>query len=115
MKDRHQHAWENLVAAARRGPAAGGRVEAAVGAPAGFATRVVARAGLERGAGSDAFGALFDRLAARALGLAGACALGVAVWGSVPATAEAGVGDPGYTTDAYLDPVGDYLAVVQST
>jgi hypothetical protein len=115
MKDRHEIAWKSLVAAARRAPASDTAMEPGAVAPAGFATRVVARAGVGGALGGDAFGALFDRLAGRALGLAGACALGVAVWGSVPATAEAGVGEPGYATDAYLDPVGDYLAAVQST
>jgi hypothetical protein len=115
MKDRNHLAWTRLVAAARRAPATPA-AEADSFAPAGFATRVVARA--ELGAGpvsAGLFGAGFDRLAARALGFAGACAFAFAVWGAVPATAEARSSDAGNTADAYLDPVGDYLAAVQSS
>jgi hypothetical protein len=107
-----------LVSAARRTAAAD------LAAPAGFSTRVVARAGLRPIGSSPAalgglFDVVFDRLAARALGLAGVCAVFFAVWGSLPATAEArstDAADPVVnTTDAYLDPVGDYLAAVQSS
>jgi len=115
MNDRNHIAWTRLVAAARRAPAVS-TDEADVSAPAGFATRVVARAGLRASPGGvGVFGAGFDRLAARALGLAGACAVAFAVWGTLPATAEARSSEAATTTDAYLDPVGDYLAAVQSS
>ena len=113
MNDRNHIAWTRLVAASRR---ASGAAEAADGfaAPAGFSTRVVAHAGLRpAGASGSLFGAGFDRLAARALGLACACAVAFAVWCSMPATAEARSTDAATTTDAYLDPVGDYLAAMQ--
>jgi hypothetical protein len=116
MNDRHHTPWTRLVTAARRAPHAGG-VDADVLAPAGFATRVVAHAALRPASGATGglFGTGFERLAARALGLAGACALAVTIWGSLPATAEARSTDPTVATDAYLDPVGDYLAAVQSS
>jgi hypothetical protein len=115
MNDRNHLAWTRLVAAARRSPAASA-VETDSLAPAGFATRVAARAGLRAGPISTGlFGAGFDRLAARALGLAGAFAFAFAVWGAVPATAEARSSDAANTADAYLDPVGDYLVAVQSS
>ena len=111
MNERHHRSWSRLVAAARRAPASSGT--GGFIAPPGFATRVVARAGV-RGSGAGGFFCSgFERLAARALGLACACALGFAVWGAVPATAEARSTDA--AADAYLDPVGDYLAVVQSS
>jgi hypothetical protein len=121
MNNRHSIAWTRLAAAARRAPAADAAeaaVDAGLAAPAGFATRVVARASLRPGsvAAGGILGAGFERLAARALGLAGACALAFAVWGSMPATAEARSADPAAASDAaYLDPVGDYLAAVQSS
>lgn len=116
MNDRNHTPWTSLVAAARRAPRVA-RADADVAAPAGFATRVVAHAGLRPAVGvaGGLFGAGFERLAARALGLACACALAVTVWGSLPATAEARSTDSTVTTDAYLDPVGDYLAAVQSS
>lgn len=115
MNDRHHTPWMRLAAAARRAPAAPD-ADVDLSAPAGFATRVVAQARLRPVANPGAlFGAGFERLAARALGLAGACAVAFAVWGSLPATAEARSTDSTVTTDAYLDPVGDYLAAVQSS
>lgn len=113
MNDRHHIAWTRLVAAARRASVTG--ADESVVAPSGFATRVVARAGLRPGPALGLFGAGFDRLAARALGLAGACALAFAVWGSLPATAEARSTDAVTVAEDYLDPVGDYLTAVQST
>lgn len=110
MNDRHHIAWTRLVAAARRAPVASTPDE--IDVPPGFATRVVAQ-GLPRQSASGLFGAGFDRLAARALGLACACALAFTVWGSVPSTAEARSTDAAASTDAYLDPVGEYLAAVQ--
>lgn len=116
MNDRNHIAWTRLVSAARRAPVVDAAGEDAA-APVGFSTRVVARADLRAGfAGSGLFGAGFDRLAARALGLACACAVAFAVWGSLPATAEArSTESTAASTDAYLDPVGDYLAAVQSS
>ena len=115
MNDRNHLAWTRLVAAARRAPAS---TDAGADsfAPAGVATRVVARAGVRAApASAGLFGAGFDRLAARALGLACACAVAFAVWGAMPATAEARSSDAANTADAYLDPVGDYLVAVQSS
>ncbi len=115
MNDRNHLAWTRLVAAARRSSANPDLVSDLV-APVGFTTRVVERAGLRADAGAAGlFGAGFDRLAARALGLAGACAFAFAVWGAVPATAEARSSEAATTADAYLDPVGDYLVAVQSS
>jgi|GEM_PF-1658255 hypothetical protein len=112
MNDRHHIAWTRLVAAARRASVAGADEEIVV--PSGFATRVVAHAGVRPGfAAAGLFGAGFDRLAARALGLACVCAVVFAIWGSLPATAEARSTDAVTAAEAYLDPVGDYLAVVQ--
>jgi hypothetical protein len=118
MNDRNHTAWTRLVGAARRVPSGTAADEADIAAPVGFATRVVACSGLRPCAVpfmGGLFGTGFDRLAARALGLAGACAVLFAVWGSLPSTAEARSNDSGTTTDAYLDPVGDYLAAVQSS
>jgi hypothetical protein len=111
MKERHHTSWSRLVAAARRAPASSG--SGVFIAPSGFVTRVVARAGVRAAGAGGLFGSGFERLAARALGLACACALGFAVWGTLPATAEARSTES--AADAYLDPVGDYLAVVQSS
>lgn len=114
MNDRNHIAWTRLVAAARRAPSGGSADDTL--APSGFATRVVARAGLRpEGSGAGLFGAGFERFAARALGVACAFAVAFAVWGSAPATAEARSTDAPTVSDAYLDPVGDYLAVVQSS
>lgn len=114
MNDRHHIAWTRLVTAARRASVATEAGEE-IATPAGFATRVVARAGLRSGtATAGLFGAGFDRLAARALGVACACAVAFAVWGSVPSTAEARSTDS-TSADADIDPVGDYLAAVQSS
>ena len=116
MNDRHHIPWTRLVAAARRASVASGAESLDVTAPAGFAARVVARAGVGPApAAGSLFGAGFERLAARALGLACACAVAVAIWGSLPATAEARSNDSAVGADAYLDPVGDYLAAVQSS
>jgi hypothetical protein len=118
MNDRHHQAWKRLAAAARRAPRLAETAEAEVEpcAPAGFATRVVARADLRPlAAGGGIFGRGFNRIAARGLGLACACAVAVAVWGGMPATAEARSLENGApVAEAYLDPVGEYLAAVQS-
>ena len=115
MNDRTSTPWSRLAAAARRAPSAfSSSADEGFAAPAGFATRVVARAGIRPAGGL--FGSLaFERLAARALGFACACALGVTVWASLPATAEASPsGDTAVVADSYLDPVGTLLEVVQS-
>jgi hypothetical protein len=115
MNERHQTAWARLAAAARRAPRVG-EEESPTGlaAPSGFATRVVARADLRSfAAGGGLFGRGFERVAARALGLACACALGVALWGSMPSVVEAHPIEAA-VSDGYLDPVGDYLAAVHS-
>ena len=115
MNERHHTPWTRLATAARRAPASAGSLatENDLVVPVGFATRVVARAGL-RPTSAGLFGAGFERLASRALGLACACAVAFSVWGSLPATAEARSTDAA-TTDAYLDPVGAYLEAVQSS
>ena len=104
--------WSRLVAAARRAPVRA--EEAGLDAPAGFATRVVARAGLRAGGNGLFGGVVFERIAARALGCACACALTMAVWGSLPATAEASTAEAASSTEVYVDPVGAMLEVVQS-
>lgn len=111
-----QDPWSRLVAAARRAP---GRADAEVdvAAPAGFSTRVVARAGLRTGGGGLLGGATFERIASRALGCACACALAMAVWASLPATAEARSADGATgaaSAEIYMDPVGDFLELAQS-
>jgi hypothetical protein len=104
--------WSRLVAAARRAPVRAD--EAGLNAQAGFATRVVARAGLRPGGGGLFGGVIFERIAARALGCACACALMMAAWASLPATAEASTTEAAASTEVYVDPVGVILEVVQS-
>ena len=115
MNDRHSTPWSRLAAAARRAPSsATSFADEDFAAPVGFATRVVSRAGI-RPAGGLFGGLAFERLAARALGFACACALAVTVWASMPATAEASPSaDTAAAADSYLDPVGTLLEVVQS-
>ncbi|MEN9841203.1 MAG: hypothetical protein RL376_1003 [Verrucomicrobiota bacterium] len=114
MKNSSNTPWNRLTAAARRAPVAGSASEAkSIVMPVGFATRVVARAELGGGGGLLS-GLVFERFAARALGLAGACALTMAVWGGLPATAEAGAAtDAALIAEGYLDPVGSILEAVQ--
>lgn len=104
--------WSRLVAAARRAPVRAD--ETGLEAPAGFATRVVARAGLRSGGGGLLGGVIFERVAMRALGCACACVLMMAAWASLPATAEAGTAETAAGTEVYVDPVGAMLEVVQS-
>ncbi len=116
MNDRNSTPWSRLAAAARRAPSPVTSLadDGGLAVPVGFATRVVARAGI-RSAGGLFGGIAFERLAARALGFACACALAVTVWASVPATAEASpASDTAAAADSYLDPVGALLEVVQS-
>jgi hypothetical protein len=94
-----------LVAAARRAPQAS--VEASV--PAGFVTRVVARA--ELGSRAPGFGVGLERIAARMLGLAAVCAVATVLWTSVPGAGEARAES---TTDTDLDPVGVIMEAAQS-
>jgi hypothetical protein len=114
MKNLSKTPWDRLTAAARRAPFENTVSSAQITMPSGFATRVVARA--EPGGAEGLLGGLFfERFAARALGLAGACALTMAVWGSLPAKVEAGAAsDSALITDGYLDPIGSILEVVQS-
>lgn len=115
MNDRHSTPWSRLAAAARRASSAATSFsDESFAVPVGFATRVVARAGI-RPAGGLFGGLAFERLAARALGFACACALAVTVWASLPASAEASPSsDTAVVADSYLDPVGSLLEVVQS-
>ena len=111
MNPRPATPWSRLAAAARRAPV---RLadEAGLAAPAGFATRVVARAGGAPAAGLFG-GPAFERLAARALGFACACALAMTVWSTLPSTVEAaGTGEGAALSDAYFDPVGVLLEAV---
>jgi hypothetical protein len=116
MKNPPTNPWNRLTAAARRAPGAAAPSESATSAevmPVGFATRVVARAELGGGGGLLS-GLVFERFAARALGLAGACALTMALWGGLPSLAEAGATvDTALIADGYLDPVGSILEAVQ--
>lgn len=116
MNDLHHTPWSRLAAAARRAPRDDSSFLAAdeLFAPVGFSTRVVALAGLRPSGGL--FGGLaFERMAARALGFSCACALAVTVWASVPTSVEAAPSaDTSAVSDAYLDPVGALLEVVQS-
>ena len=116
MNDLHHTPWSRLAAAARRAPRddASSVAEEDLFAPAGFSTRVVALAGL-RPVGGLFGGLAFERMAARALGFSCACALAVSVWASVPTSVEAApAADTAAVGDAYLDPVGALLEVVQS-
>jgi hypothetical protein len=94
-----------LVAAARRAPLD----SADASAPIGFATRVVARAGLSPH--PPGFGAGLERLAARMLGLAAVFAVATVLW-----TGLSGLGEvrASSATDADLDPVGVILEAVGS-
>jgi hypothetical protein len=111
--DRHSTPWSRLTAAARRAPMPSQEFAGDVLVPVGFATRVVAQAGLRPSAGL--FGALdFERLAGRAFGLACAGALAVTVWAGAPSSVEARPSETTASIDAYLDPVGAIIEVVQS-
>ena len=114
MNDPFDSSWSRLAAAARRAPAASVRGVESCGAPPGFATRIVARA--RPGASGGLLGGfLFERLAARALGLAGACALVMFVWSGLSMSIEAGKkSDVSLASDAYLDPVGAIMEAEQS-
>jgi len=113
MNPRPATPWLRLAAAARRAPARAAD-ESDVLPPAGFATRVVARAKLAPAAGLFG-GPTFERLATRALGFACAGALALTVWSSLPTTAGAGTApDNSAVSDAYLDPVGALLEAVES-
>jgi len=112
MKSDFSTSWSRLAAAARRAPSAGaglaGAERADVSAPFGFSARVAAKARLGA-APSD--GALFERLAARALGIACACALAMAAWGSLSNNAEAKSYEAG--VELY-DPVGEVITFTQT-
>ncbi len=116
MKNIPTTPWTRLTAAARRAPGATGQLQSTADLiPSGFATRVVARAEVGNGGGILG-GALFERLAARALGLAGGCTLVLAVWAGRPATVvEVGaLNEATLVSEAYFDPVGTMLEAVQS-
>lgn len=115
MKNRPVTPWLRLAAAARRLPEGSGSLVSASSrdaldeAPVGFSTRVVAHARLLPGGGVFG-GALFERLAARALGFACACAVAVTLWSGMPTRVEAGASaEATALADAYLDPVGSLL------
>ncbi len=105
MNPNHLTPLSRLVAAARRAP----QDSADAFAPVGFATRVVAHAGLRPHAPGFEVG--LERLAARMLGLAAVFAVATVLWSSLP-----GAGDvrAGSATDADLDPVGVILEAVDS-
>lgn len=94
-----------LVAAARRAP----QDSADASAPAGFSTRVVARA--ELGASSPGFGVGLERLAARMLGLAAVFAVATVLWTGLPGAGEVRAAS---AADADLDPVGVIMEAVHS-
>ncbi len=108
MNPNHLTPLSRLVAAARRAPRAAAD-SADASAPVGFATRVVAHAGLRPHAPGFEVG--LERLAARMLGLAAVFAVATVLWSSLP-----GAGDvrAGSATDADLDPVGVILEAVDS-
>ena len=112
MNPRQNTPWSRLAAAARRAPVVATDSPEIV-VPAGFATRVVALAGVRPSGGLFA-GLAFERLAARALAFSCAGALAVTVWASLPASAEASAVDASAVTDYYLDPVGAVMEAVQS-
>jgi hypothetical protein len=108
MKTQSHTPWLRLAAAARRAPVASLSSEADCAAPYGFAARVVAQAQI---GSAPSFGAVFERLAARALGVACACALTMVVWGTLSSSAEAKSSDIG--ADLY-DPIGEAIPSTQS-
>jgi hypothetical protein len=112
MKTQSSTPWLRLAAAARRAPASvvslDGAPDGDTAAPYGFSARVVARAQL---GSAPTFGAVFERLAARALGVACACALTMVVWGTLSTSAEAKSSDIG--ADLY-DPIGEAIPSTQS-
>ena len=111
MNTRTSNPWTRLVLAARRAPLSGssaGPGTEGTAAPLGFSARVVANA---RIASAPSYGAVFERLAARAFGLAGAGALAMVVWSSLPVSAEAKASDAG--SDLF-DPVGEVITSTQS-
>jgi hypothetical protein len=93
-----------LVAAARRAR----QDTADASAPAGFATRVVAHAGLRRQA--PGFGVGLERLAARMLGLAVVLAIATVMWTGLPGAGEVRAAS---AADLDLDPVGVILEAVE--
>jgi len=93
-----------LVAAARRAS----KATADEAAPSGFATRVVAHAGLCRQV--PGFGIGLERLAARMLGLAALCAVATVLWSGLSGAGEAYAAS---AADMDLDPVGVILEAVQ--
>lgn len=107
-------AWTRLTAAARRAHATKDSVQTADDTmPAGFATRVVALAELNRDTGILG-GALFERIATRALGLAAVCAFALALWGGLPVKVQSGASNEGaLASETYLDPVGALLEAVE--
>ena len=109
-------AWVRLSTAARRHASQVACAAATTPelAPPGFATRVVARAGLRPQPGLFC-GAAFERLAARALGCACACALAVAAWDGLATPAEARAFDTEVSTVDDFDPVGDLFVIVQTS
>ncbi len=114
MKTHSSTPWDSLTAAARRAPSASGDAgfaaddQADCAAPLGFSARGVANA---RIGPTPTYGALFERLAARALGMACACALAMVVWGSMSTSAEAKSSE--LNADLY-DPVGEVISATQS-
>lgn len=96
-------AWNRLVSAARRHPGEQGDCVA----PAGFATRVVAR-GLVVGA-AGGISAVFERLAPRALGLATLMMMLALTWNFLPTSTVAA---EEYFEGDLMDPVGEVLALM---
>lgn len=112
MNSRPDTPWLRLAAAARRATPAAASATEHDAAPHGFATRVVALAGVRPGGGSSGLG--FERLAARALGLASACALAMVIWAGV--LGGAGEARAAASTDSDLiDPVGVILEAAHSS
>ena len=107
-------AWTRLTAAARRAPATKDSGQMADDMmPAGFATRVVALAELNRDTGILG-GALFERIATRALGLAAFCAFALALWSGLPVKVQPSASSEGaLASETYLDPVGALLEAVE--
>jgi hypothetical protein len=111
MKTQPSTPWSRLVTVACRAPLAGDAITAGLAessAPFGFSARVVANACI---GSAPSYGAVFERLAARAFGLACAFALAMVVWGSLPSSAEAKSSDLGVD---FYDPVGDVITATQS-
>ncbi|AHF89025.1 hypothetical protein OPIT5_00810 [Opitutaceae bacterium TAV5] len=105
----HMDPWQRLVEAARRAPVA----PVDLSLPPGLATRVVAHAFASRipGTGSGLLGWL-DGMAWKAIGIASLAMAACVLWSVAP---SASASEEGQHVSDYLDPVGEVLAMAETT